>query len=1306
MPDTETERDVGSVFADFGGVEVPNTRVPTGSLEEVLTDFGATPVVEQPPADTTADVFKQFGGTPVSPPQTPKAPVEQTAQERTQKDDPNGLRATRAALEKEFEFIRDKVPQDDPRRNRMVTSIANRFVEQGFLEREEELGNRILLDGKPIKDDPAVRAAVPGLNKLEEIFIRFSGNAESTARRILGDEEGALAVTQAVNDLQEYNQILARNSVFGKKYGPIFDSITSSLGVSTLNAASGGIAGLSGMFALEEFNQGMKDGEKLDPVDQWQTSAMRALITFGSTMAGGLVARRAGVSSGDSLIPFFGKAATELFTKTGLKNLAIAGGIEAGEEGFQSLTSLMEQASSGTDPNATENLLDKVLLSASIGGFVGTVTQATSIAGKYDNPVQHFRDLLEGWGKRMKENPDSNVTVADPDTTSHGEDDRGNPISRETVNKELEALTQLDEEIEAQFEQGGAAELKQVISERESDLAGTKKEIDALNKELVGLTLESQIRNRRNRRTVLENYRKELTSKLAQDKTTLKDWRTQFETIHKQEREYIDSELERLSKQRDLPNVTPPKPPEPPAEGEQGTQTPKSDALNKELVGLTLESQIRNRRNRRTVLENYRKELTSKLAQDKTTLKDWRTQFETIHKQEREYIDSELERLSKQRDLPNVTPPKPPEPPAEGEQGTQTPTEPAPTPKTPTETPQESQFGGIRDDMARARQKSIKRVRDFLGFDKLDARESRGQEFDMQQAIERGLDEKALDLASDVLDQGRILNSVEEAGLQIRYVSLLDQIAEQSDFLQNNPDINQDAFSNRDEQIEEALRDIETISEAWIRTSSEVGAALQAQTRFLGIARSPERAVMRARRNKGEKLTAKEINQLQKLSDDVQNASEKVEGFDPGTDAYNRADFDLAVAMGEYDAAVANHKPSPLWLQFAEARNAVGMALTLTGDLTPFGRQGFFTMFTNPKQTLKNNATFFRVFGNKSVKDAQFESFMVNRTIRESENFKTLTKDFGVPIMERHTPYTAIEGSGLARLREVLSRVPLLKKLADLPGAQFDIAYRAWLNQTRYTMADLAFRNNQHLLSEPGGKAEMQQIIDHVLHATGHTKTDFGKLGQVLLTAPRWMLSRIALPVKAFYHIPRGIWSTMQGKPNASRHIAKQYVQAMAGATALSYAMEGAASIFFGPENVEMDRDISSPTFGFLTVNGRRYDITGGMGFVFRSANKLAQGTREVISGPDKEKDARASQTVGATLVNRASPAARDVYALFNSGRPVGERERMSGMEYVIRNSTPLTAQEARDATVDEGIGQGLFSAMMEMFAFSGFEKR
>jgi hypothetical protein len=137
-----------------------------------------------------------------------------------------------------------------------------------------------------------------------------------------------------------------------------------------------------------------------------------------------------------------------------------------------------------------------------------------------------------------------------------------------------------------------------------------------------------------------------------------------------------------------------------------------------------------------------------------------------------------------------------------------------------------------------------------------------------------------------------------------------------------------------------------------------------------------------------------------------------------------------------------------------------------------------------------------------------------------------------------------------------------------------------------------------------------------------------------------------------------------------------------------------------------MDRDVTSPTFGFLTVNGRRYDLTGGMGFSFRAANKLVQGSREVFSGPDKERDARASQTVGSTLVNRASPAARDVFALFNSGRPVGERERMSAMEYVVRNSTPLTAQEIHDAAKDEGIGQAVLSGMLEMFGFSGFEKR
>ena len=48
----------------------------------------------------------------------------------------------------------------------------------------------------------------------------------------------------------------------------------------------------------------------------------------------------------------------------------------------------------------------------------------------------------------------------------------------------------------------------------------------------------------------------------------------------------------------------------------------------------------------------------------------------------------------------------------------------------------------------------------------------------------------------------------------------------------------------------------------------------------------------------------------------------------------------------------------------------------------------------------------------------------------------------------------------------------------------------------------------------------------------------------------------------------------------------------------------------------------------------------------------------------------------------------------------------MAFMEYVIRSATPLTAQEIRDATKDEGIGQAMFSATMEMFGFSGFEKR
>ena len=523
MPHPDTTQDVGSILSKFGGTEVPGTQLPTGSIEEVMVEFGATPVTKTPAPDTTEDIFKKFGGTRVPPPKAPAPePSEPESQGQKQEDDPLGLQASRAALIKERDFILNKVPEDDPRRKRMETQFKNNAVQQMRLERIDELGTRITLDGKPIKDDPTFRAAIPGLNKLEEIFIRFSGNVESTARRIFGDEEGALAVTSVVNDLQEYRQLLAQDSIFGEKYGPLFDSISTSLGVSTLNAASGGIAGVSGMFALEEFNQGMKDGEKLDPVEQWQTSAMRSGIMFATTLGGGLIAQRAGVSSGDSIVPFFGKAATELFTKTGAKNLAVAGGIEAGEEGLQSLLNLIEQANSGTNLAATENLLDKVLLNASVGGFVGSVTQATSRMGTYDLPIQHYRDLLDGWGKRMKGSPDSGVKVKDPEVASHGEDSQGRPVSRDIVNQELEALAQLDQEIEAQFDEGGATELKQLLSEREADIAGTKAEIAGLDIQIgrfqnVGPQSPRQatLRNFRNRRAVLDTYRKELESRQA-----------------------------------------------------------------------------------------------------------------------------------------------------------------------------------------------------------------------------------------------------------------------------------------------------------------------------------------------------------------------------------------------------------------------------------------------------------------------------------------------------------------------------------------------------------------------------------------------------------------------------------------------------------------------------------------------------------------------------------------------------------------------------------------------------------------------
>ena len=1215
MPHTPTHEDP---FAKYGAVFEPEeTEAPPGSYESLREEFNPAPPQEDDPfarfgaVDEAAEIVPTSASAP--------EPLEPSDADPTlpgvQKAEREALSATRAALIQEGRWIRDKLAPDDPRRPRLEKSFVDRWVEQGFQEREEELGSRITFGATPVKDT-AFKNQVQGLRRLEETAYRWAGIAQAGTLRALGKEEEALSLTRALNDFQEYNNILDRDSALGKKYGPLFGQIGSSLGVSTLSAGTGGVAGVAGMFGIESFSQGIEAAEAqgLSGKEQLQHAAIQSAITVGTTMVGGKLAERAGVSSGDSVVPFFGKAATELFTKTGLTKAAVAAGFEAGEEGVQTLLSSLEEVRAGVDENATDNLFDKVLTSASTGALVGTVAQLGSFAGQYDLKTGHYKKLMMGWAKRVKDNPVPAPKMQEAQQSKYVQDEQGRPLEKSVVAAELHVLNQLEQEIDAQFEKGGDAELKQVIFERTEDFNLANKEIAELNTRIENTPSKATRSRLKKRRAEVAKYASKIAQRLKADKASLESWKTEFESINKSEKEYIAEEKKRLQKQQKLEAAKGP-PPE--------TQT----------------------------------------TPDGTVLP----------------ADGPIEVTDPVADPEKVTSPEGP-----------------------------NKFDRFKESLTRGRQEDVKKVREFLDLDKLPARESQSTEVAFELAQEQGLAEKALDMANMVLSTGRMLDNVQLAGLQLRYVDLASNLASNMEFLANNPNVGPEIVDAREATIQKASDEIDRLGEAWLRSSSETGAALQAQKRVLGLMYSPQRLMQKARKNKQDNLSVKEKDEVSRQAAAVEKAQKDLEDtrkeFDKGTDEFDRAEMHLASVTLEANAFIENFKPGGRWLDALDTVNGIGSFLTLSGDLIPFGRQGFATVSSNPIKMMRNLGSFFKPLMNLKVEDARLEAFRVERSIREMDNFRALSVDYGVPLMSQTTSYNQVEGSLAGRISQAIERLPGGKKLGlrNVPGVQFELAYRSWLNKTRFDMANLAFEQNKTLLDQEGGQAEMQTIIDNVMTMTGHNKGGLGEVGRVALIAPRWFLSRIAMPFKAGYHIPRGAWSAMTGQKNASRHISRQYARTIAGATVLSAAAEGLAGLLFGSENVSMERDPFNSDFGLLRVNDRVYDMTGGTGFVYRTLNKFRKGAIEAALGPDKERDADAGQILGSTLVGRFSPIARHSVAVLQSGVPIFEDEKLPMMEYALRNATFLSYQDIYDAAKDEGITHAFFESPMSLFGFGG----
>ena len=1200
------------VFAKYGAKpEEPEQDVDTP--EGMIAEF-----VGPKPEPTAADVFAKFGAEPLPDPTEPVDPVatvDNAAQEGTASD--LGLDKIRSALVAEGRQLA-AMDEADPRVRRMRKSFVDRWVEQGFMEREEELSNLITLGGKPIKDDPAYAQSPQVVRRLEEVAHRWAGTFQSATHRALGNEKQALDVTKGINAMMEYNDILDRDSVLGKKYGPLFGQISSTLGVGTLASLGGGTTGVAGYFGLDSFNSGIEaaQAQGKSPQEQFIHGTISGAISLATTLAGGELAKRAGVSAGEGITDMMGKAATSLFTKQGLQKLAVSSGLEGLEEGVEAFGSSIENYMAGTDPQAMDNMLDNVLTSASTGALVGSVAQVSSSIGNYDAPVSHYKDLMDGWAARLKKNPPpSQDGIATKTDSKYAATPDGGVVSRKALENELHVLQELEKEVSEQFENGGARELRQQILEREDAAKGTQQEINDLVKQRQTAT-PAQRKNLQERISILQKYRTELDSGLKSDKQTLSEWTSQFEEIHKGEREFIQAELDRISELKTLPD-------------------PEPESLTKQE---TAEGQ-------------------SSETSGKAPTNDGQASQEAA--------------------------PLPPQPSGDG---------------TGQDVPAQSQVSEFKNSLARAEQEHVNKVRKELELDNVPARERMATDHAFAEARRRGLPDKALELATDSLNTGRILDAIELAGVQTKYVDLVEQFKGDEAFLRDNPHANEDIVKAREASQDARLEEINTITEAWVKSSSEAGAALQAQQRILGEAYSAERALTKARRNKGEALTKDEVVDYTKLSQKVQDSAAELAKHDPGTEAYDRADFQLTTDMMEYNASISNKKPS--WL---EKFNSLGMMMTLSMDLVPLGRQGFATLMTNPKQTLRNIPVFSKILLSKKG-DSEFQSFLFDRQLREMPNFKALKTEYGVPMSSPDVAFNEVEGSSFSRLKDAWGASKLLDKL---PHKRFEAAYRTWLNHTRFTMANIAYESNKHLLDQPGGKAEMQTIIDNVMNMTGHSKADLGEPGRAFLTAPRWMISRIQTPAKALKYIPQGIYNAAKGRPHYSRYLASQYMKILGGSTALAMAAKGMAEIMYSEDATELNWNPLDPGFGYLNINGRHYDMTGGMGFAVRQFARAYHGSKETITGVDDNRnDADTSNIIGGILEGRGSPIARLTTYLAQSGVPAGSREKMAISEYALRQITPLGYQSTYDAAKNEGFDDAAAAFWADMFGVSNFQRK
>lgn len=1127
-------------------------------------------------------------------------------------------------------------------------------------ERKEFFERRlddIFLESTPITRTPLAGLGF-GAREFVEGQLSLGATGASMFYRAIGADGQADAVNKGMQALRQYNDIVAKQEL--GRPGQVFSHVLKGLAEMGPIGKTGSLAKmnpkdvgklLAGYDAISTVNSSLTEGS--DRGLKGKDLAGFALANGAATYILGQAANEASLALGGGLGEVVGPLMTRQGTKLAFGQVArdhlVTAAFEALPNGVQSLVNDGLRLTYGVDPNLKANdVLKNALFSATTGAAGGATTAFARAAS------QNFDSIMRGWGNRVKQNPKiQNVVTNPPESVQVIRADQG----PRTVAVEGAAY-------------GPAYQIKKMavqdLRRLPADDIGGRMKVAAHLRDAEATLLN--VRSTPEGRKAATDY---LERELADIDDQLQKTELDFATLSELENELIQrpaippellAERDRLV--TNLKSMT--------------EETTSLSNLLKQKAGTVAPSpEARNAKLRKAELEPAIEQSQAAIKDVDELIKAFEGDVAAVNNTTRMQLDEELIKLSTQRErlladreiitdevgkisdvesqvLKNVK---------------------APPPNQPTSKLVE---GSGDYELEALRQRSTNDLREEFGYDRLTTDDKISMDAALRSAIEKGIPDQALKIATETLATRQPMSMEQVVGLGakvkqhgVRYAEL-----DKASKTMTDPAA-KDAI---DAEMKIIDSEVATLTEALYRTGTDTARAFAARTRQNWVKLWGPRFKDRMAKGQGSPLTPEQSALADDLIAKITQLDNDLVTLDPRSDEFQDKSFERQSLVNdlewmkskaEWNALTKGQK---VGRAFTESLN-LWRAILTSGDGVPVFRQGA-ALIGHPIITAKSIPVWYKGF-----KDAK----AAHKFDLESRFGRKNSDLYGDRFFSNlNDPLSARDEQTASMLAD---RTPILRN--------FSQAYRAWVNRVRADSFDTIMEANGGRENLPA--ETINTIRNVVLNGTGRGGLpgleQSSRAMFAAFLAPRWFTSRFSAAfngsaIKALY----------KGDKKGAYIATKEYAKMIAGLGVATYVVEQLGKEFFGEDQVQFHRSPADPNFGRLQVGTQMIDVTGSVAMPIRLLSAAMENLAATVTGDKRERDFM--QSAGGAITTRLAPAPSLAAALVQ-GEVFGEdvTPGVLAKNYAV----PWPLGNAIETLMDDGYSQAAASTFMEHFGAGAY---